>query len=106
MKKIVGVIGRLLIVILITVIFIAITLIGMIKLICSDISKEAKQLFATTMLETGQMKFVVSLFLSNDEIRSLVNQNSVQAMSTEVDTSLIETGESNKNEEGFDSNRN
>ena len=79
------------------------------RLICSDISEGAKELFATTILETGQMKFLAGMYLSNDEIQKLVNRNSVQAMSTEVDTSLIKANSENKDdekveEEGFDKN--
>lgn len=105
MKNVLKVLGRILLVLLITVIFIFITLMITIKLICSDISGGAKQLFATTILETGQMKFLASMFLSQEEIQTLVNQNSVQAMSTEVDTSLIKTdAKTDSKEEGFDKN--
>ncbi len=103
MKKIFGVIGKVLIVILITAIFILITLFGMIKMICSGISESAKELFATTMLETGQMKFLATMFLSKEELQQLVNKNSVAAMSTEVDTNLIKVGEKNDKSE-FDIN--
>ena len=93
-------IGRLLIVLLITILFVFITLMATMKLICSDISDGAKELFATTILETGQLKFLASIFLSNEEIQALVNRNSVQAMSTEVDTSLINTtAKSNEDDE-------
>ena len=105
MKSFFKVTGKILIVLLITILFVFITLVATIKLICSDISGGAKELFATTILETGQMKFLASMFLSNDEIQALVNKNSVQAMSTEVDTSLINTESSkNQEEEGFDEN--
>ena len=106
MKNIFVVLGRLFTILLITVLFIFITLLLTMKLICSDISEGAKQLFATTILETGQMKFLASMYLSQEEIQKLVNKNSVQAMSTEVDTSLIKTDTSNQKveEEGFDEN--
>ena len=109
MKNLFKFLGRFLIVILITAIFVLITLLITMKLICSDISEGAKELFATTILETGQMKFLAGMYLSNDEIQKLVNRNSVQAMSTEVDTSLIKANSENKDnkkdeEEGFDKN--
>ena len=101
MKKFFGVIGKILLVIVITVAFVLITLVAMIKMICSGISESAKELFATTMLETGQMKFLASMFLSKEELQELVNKNSVAVMNTEVDTNLIHVEE--KNEE-FDIN--
>jgi len=103
MKKILGIIGKILLVLIITVAFVAITLVAMIKMICSNISESAKELFATTMLETGQMKFLATMFLSNEEVQKLVNKNSVEAMNTEVDTNLINIEDAEKNEE-FDKN--
>lgn len=91
-------------VLLITILFVFLTVMITMRLICSNISEGAKELFATTFLETGQMKFVVSIFLSNEEIQALVNKNSVQAMSTEVDTSLIKVSNTNTGLEGFDEN--
>ena len=89
--RILKIISKTLLVILITIIFILITLLSMIKMICSGISESAKELFATTMLETGQMKFVASIFLTKEEIQQLVDRNSIQAMNTEINTELINT---------------
>ena len=92
-------------VLLITLLFVFLTLIITIKLICSDISVEAKELFGSTILETGQLKFLASMFLSDAEIQSLINKNAVQAMTTEVDTSLINTSKTNDSDlSGFDEN--
>lgn len=103
MKKFLGVIGKVLLVVLITVLFVLITLIAMIKMICSGISESAKELFATTMLETGQMKFLATMFLSKEELKDLVDRNSVEAMNTEVDTALITVAGQEANKE-FDKN--
>ena len=97
-KRVMGVIA-------ITLFFIILTLFITIKLICSDISVEAKELFGTTILETGQMKFLASMFLSKQEIQKLVDKNTIQAMSTEIDTSLINTSKIlDKDSTGFDEN--
>ena len=93
MKKVIGAISKILITILITVAIILITLLIMIKMICSDISESAKELFGTTMLETGQMKFLASMFLSKEELQELVNKNSVAVMNKEIDTNLIHVEE-------------
>ena len=103
MKKFFGVIGKVLLVVLITVLFVLITLIAMIKMICSGISESAKELFATTMLETGQMKFLASMFLSKEELQDLVDRNSVEVMNTEVDTALI-TVVGDESDKEFDKN--
>ena len=52
-------------------------------------SKTAKNLFTTTLLETGQMKFLASWFLSEDDINAIVAANSLVVMEDEVDTDLI-----------------
>lgn len=97
MKKVFGAILKIIIVLLITVAFVLITLVAMIKMICSGISENAKELFATTMLETGQMKFLATMFLSKEELKDLVNKNSVETMNTEVDTNLINIENADKN---------
>lgn len=68
------------------VILLAMTLL----LICRGPSVSARQLFVTTVLETGQLKFLASVFLSDDEIQAMVNQNSMKPMDEDVDTSLIQ----------------
>lgn len=103
MKKFFGAILKILLIILITIIFIVITLVITIKMICSGISESAKELFATTMLETGQMKFLATMFLSQEELQSLVNRNSVEAMNTEVNIDLINIKDTEKDKE-FDKN--
>ena len=105
MKKITKIkrgILRILGVLLITILFILLILIITIKLMCSGISESAKELYATTMLETGQMKFLATFFLSADELQRIVNKNSVEAMTTEIDTNLIKVdNKSEKDKNGI-----
>jgi len=68
---------------------VAILLIMSIFLICHGPSLSARQLFVTTVLETGQLKFLASVFLSEEEIQAMVNQNSMKPMDENVDLSLI-----------------
>lgn len=89
MKKVMRCLSKVLAVLGITLGMIFLTLVITIKMICSDISGSAKELFATTMLETGQLKFVTKIFLSKEEIQKLVDQNSMEVMNTELDTDLI-----------------
>ena len=60
-------------------------------MICHGPSNSAKELFATTILETGQLKFLANVFLSKDEIEGIVSKNSLQDMNVEIDENLIKT---------------
>ncbi len=80
---------RILLILLTFIIITAGTVFASLKMICSDISPKAKQTFVTTLLETGQLKFLASWFLSSDEIQELVNSNSMEVIEEEVDSALI-----------------
>jgi exopolysaccharide biosynthesis protein len=63
-----------------------------IRMICSEKFPSAQQMFVTTILETGQLKFLASLFLSEEEIQQIVDQNSMQTLNEAVDAGLIQIG--------------
>lgn len=84
-------ISRTVILLLMTLVMIAAVLLLSLKMICSDTSYSAKQMFVTTLLETGQLKFLASWFVSDHEIQELVNGNSMGELSDPVDSSLIVT---------------
>ena len=67
-------------------------------MICHGPSESAKELFATTILETGQLKFLANVFLSKEELQEIVDKNSLQDMDAEVDENLINT-DGNKEKE-------
>lgn len=75
---------------------VVILLVLSILLICHGPSISARQLFVTTVLETGQLKFLASVFLSEDEIQAMVNQNSMKPMDEDVDLSLIQVALKNQ----------
>lgn len=89
-KKIVSAIGKILLVLLVTVVVLTGTLYLMLRKCCSGPSEAARNLFVTTILETGQMKFLASWVCTDEEIQEIVNRNSMQTMNTTVDTSLIQ----------------
>ncbi len=62
---------------------------GLCAMACSSKRPYAQKTFVTTMLETGELKFVVSLFLSEKEINEIVASNSMETFDAEVDESLI-----------------
>lgn len=99
---IIGVFGKTIIVILTTILAILITLIIMFTMICHGPSNKATELFATTFLETGQMKFIVSMFLSDEKIQEIVNNNSMSEMTAEVNANLIKIDNSKQNNSSKD----
>lgn len=98
MKKALSIIGKVFSFLGITLGMIFIALVLTITLICHGPSESAKELFATTILETGQLKFLANVFLSKDELQKIVDKNSLQDMDDEVDKNLINT-EGNKEKE-------
>lgn len=101
-KIVLGFFGKLLSVISITLLSIIITLILMIFMICHGPSNKATELFTTTFLETGQMKFIVSIFLSDEKIQEIVNNNSMSEMTAEVNTNLINVKNSEEDNDNKD----
>lgn len=88
-SKIGKIVGRMLLVLLVTVFVVAGTLVLTVNMICNGPSMAARELFVTTVLESGQLKFVASLFLSAEEINEIVNKTSMGQMNTDIDKSLI-----------------
>ena len=88
--KFVKIIGKSLSFVGVTVGIVALTLVLTIVLICHGPSISARELFATTLLETGQLKFLASWFLSDKALNEIVSKNSLATMETEVDENLIE----------------
>ena len=74
------------------VVAVAVTLLVSLKMICSDSFPHVQQTFVTTILETGQLKFLASLFLSPEEIQKIVDENSMKDFDVEIDTGLIQMG--------------
>jgi len=74
------------------VVAVAATVMLSLNMICSDRFPSAQRMFVTTILETGQLKFLASWFLSADEIQAIVDRNSMKELNAEVDTDLIQIG--------------
>ncbi len=54
-------------------------------------SPAARSTFVTTVLESGNLKFLASVFLSEQEIREIVDATSMAKMDTDIDSGLIDT---------------
>lgn len=90
--KVVRIVGKTFSFIGITLLIIVLTLILTIYFICHGPSKSAQELFVTTILETGQLKFLANVFMSDEDIQEIVNKNSLKEMDSEVDGNLINVG--------------
>jgi exopolysaccharide biosynthesis protein len=88
-RKIASVLGRIFLVLLVTVVVLVGTLYLVLQKCCNGPSESARNLFVTTILETGQMKFLASWVCSREEIQEIVDNNSMQKMDTDMDTSII-----------------
>lgn len=95
--KVFNIFGKALSVVGVTVLAVVITLIIMFVMICHGPSNKATELFTTTFLETGQMKFIVSCFLSEQRIQEIVNNNSMSEMTQEVNANLIQINNNDSN---------
>ncbi|MBR5712395.1 MAG: phosphodiester glycosidase family protein [Lachnospiraceae bacterium] len=105
---------RFLLVLLVTLVILAGTLYGIIYKCCNGSSEAAKATFITTILESGQLKFVASLVSTKEERDAIIDANKMGEMSTEIDKSLIQIGKKDdpkkdpsnpgKKEEVFDEN--
>ncbi len=92
LKMIGKLVGRGLICLLTLLLALVLTLLLALNMICSDKYPNVQRTFVTTILETGQLKFLASWFLSPEEIQQIVDQNSMKALEAEVDTNLIQMG--------------
>ena len=96
---------RFLLVVFSTVILIGITAYATLWIFCKGPSGAARDLFVSTILETGQMKFLASWYFDKEEILEITQRNAMVQIEEEVDKDLIsiEISEQIENEE-FDIN--
>ncbi len=92
-KKVSGgtIAGRILLVFLTTLLAIVLALVIIVATIVKGPSESAKEMFVSTVLESGNLKFLANVFLSAEEVQAIVDKVSMQEMDTEIDTGLIHT---------------
>ena len=96
-KKIGGFVLKTMAFLLTGVLALVVTLLLTLSMLCSDSYPSVQRTFVTTILETGQLKFLASWFLSSEEIQAIVNQNSMQEFNNAVNTDLIDSGSFGEN---------
>ena len=83
------VIGRILLVLITTVAAVALALVVIVASIIHGPSPSARDTFVTTVLESGNLKFLATMFLSEEEINEIVSRTSMAEMDTNIDEDLI-----------------
>lgn len=67
--------------------------------ICHGPSEAARDLFVSTILETGQMKFLASWYFSEDEILAITDRNGMARTEENVNPDLIEIPSQGENDD-------
>ncbi len=102
-KRVAAVIGkvfvRLLAVVLSVVIAVMMTLISAIYIISKSDSEVVKELFVTTVIDTGALDFCAKMFLSDEEVNAILEKNQIVVPEGKTDTTLVVIGESEKDPE-------
>ncbi len=91
--KLLKIIGRFFSFIGVFLAILLVTVYAMGLIFCYGPSTHARNLFITTFLESGQMKFIAKLFMSEKNIQKIVDSNSMESFDTEQDSSLIDTSD-------------
>lgn len=100
-RKIGRVIGRTMATIGTTLLAVFIGLYSMIWIFCHGPSKSARNLFVSTILETGALKFLAGWYFDKDEIKEITSNNNMIHNDDEVDTDLIDIpGNNDKDPDG------
>ena len=87
-RRIGRIVGRFFAVFGTTLLAILLLLLGVIFLFCKGPSKTARNMFTTTMLETSALKFVPYIFMTAEEVDSVVNNNMVFEPSVSTDNEV------------------
>lgn len=96
---------RFLLVIFSTVVILGLTAYCTLWIFCKGPSGAARDLFVSTILETGQMKFLASWYFSKEEILEITQRNAMTQIEENVDKELISIGNTEEmQEEEFDIN--
>ncbi len=83
------IVGKILVFVLVTLlVFVGTLYLTLTKI--KNSSEAARNLLITTLMESGQLKFVAHMVCSDEEIEEIVSVNSMQTMDVDQDTSLIE----------------
>ena len=97
-RKVMGVVGKITLVLLETVLLLAVALYGVMYVLAKGPSPAASELFVRSVRETSAIGFLANLYLSDEEIEELLAADAV-ADYVETDTSLIQIPQVQEGEE-------
>ncbi len=83
------ILGRLMICVGTSILGILLILVLSMNVICNGGSSAAREMFVSTILETGALKFLAKMYLTTDEINDIVQKNSMGKLDDAVDENLI-----------------
>lgn len=89
-SKVGAIIGRVMTTIGATLLVVFITLYSAMWIFCHGPSTAARNLFVSTILETGALKFLAGWYFDKDEIVKITNSNSMGTIDDETDIGMIE----------------
>lgn len=98
-------IARLLLVLVTIIVAMFLSVVVALAAIMKGPSPAARDVMVTTVLESGNLKFLAGLFLSSEEIEEIVSRTSMSKMDEQVDTELVDTqgtAEGNFDENGIE----
>ena len=83
------VIGRTLLTVLVTILLLAVFLMGVLEVVTHGPSSEAKRLLVLSLNETSALKFVPHLVLSNDQVDAILNPTDTSASQSESEEETV-----------------
>lgn len=102
-KTVIAWIGRVLTAVLAVALSVAValmtTLMSAIYIIAKSDTRVVKDLFVTTMVDTGALDFCATMFLSRSEVDEILKRNEIVVPEGKTDTSRIVIGEADKDPE-------
>ena len=105
--KVMGVIGKIFLVLLETVLLLAVALYGVMYVLAKGPSPAASELFVRSVRETSAIGFLANIYLSEEEINELLKADAIPDY-VQTDTSLIQIPqpqEGQENQENLDLNK-
>lgn len=100
-RRVAGIIGKILAVLLETVLLIVISLYGLMYVVAKGPSPTARDLFVMSVRETSAVGFLADLFFTEEEIAAIENKKDVEEY-IETDTSLIQIPKETEAPDGED----
>ena len=103
-QKVAGAIGKFFIVLITTIIILFVFLFGVLMTLFHGPSESAKVILTSSLNETSALKWVPGLFLSDEEVQSILASNAMKEIEDGQvsDTSLIHVEEADKGEEAIE----